>query len=93
MAARCDDPYKDVEGVATPASHWYTVTPSDSEYLAIRPKYLLIGGTGSTQVFVAIEDPKGGIAVIPCVPGSRIDCRPVRIRATGTTAGTIYACY
>ncbi|OLS54018.1 hypothetical protein BV392_07205 [Rhodovulum sulfidophilum] len=65
-----------------PLIEWAEITPSDGEDLAVRPRALdcAVGGT------VAMVSATGSEATLSLTPGVPYPVRPVRIRATGTTA-------
>ena len=76
------------EGVGSPASEWYRVSPSDTVDLPVRPRGLYVDVTGTLRV----ESLKGAIMNLAAAAVGYHPLRPVRIHATGTTA-IVYALY
>lgn len=72
------------DGVGAPASHWYTITPSDSENLTIRPRALFLPVGGD----VALRDIDGNDITFTLAAGYH-PLRPNRVLATGTTADLV----
>lgn len=78
------------EILSAPASRFEEVTPDDSNDLDEVPKYLYIGATAGDVVLV---DKDGNEATFRGEAGQQILVRPRRVKATGTTASPIIACY
>jgi len=76
------------EGVGSPASEWFLVTPHDTAFLTVRPRGLYVDVTGTLRV----ESLNGAIMNLAAAAVGYHPLRPVRIHATGTTA-TVYALY
>lgn len=73
-------------GLTGPLTRFAAVTPSDDTDLVNRPRAVLVGSQGD----LSIIDEAGDTTVIPGVAaGVWHPMRPVRIRATGTTATNI----
>ena len=72
-----------------PARMWVAVTPSDDDNLPAGCRGLYIGTTGNLSLVGA-----DGVAVVfATVPVGYLKVGPVRVNATGTTAGNIVALY
>lgn len=93
------DSERDRTGLPLANTRAALVTPSDDTatgLIGFLPRFLRIGHDGSagparSNVVVVYGD--GSTETLSVVPGQRIDCRPVRVHATGTTSGVvIYAC-
>jgi len=99
MAASCPDPFHSSDGPGILSNtRAVLVVPSDTEYLAAKPKFLRIGynagASGPARSDVTVEYADGSQETLSVVPGQQVNCRPVRVRSTGLTAGVvIYACY
>lgn len=76
--------------ISAPAHSWAVVTPSDSADVAVIPKFIMVGATGGTVTCLGSD---GVSATFTAAAGQRLDIRPARIMATGTTATPIIACY
>ena len=76
--------------IGFPYSHWYQINPSDVADLDPIPSAIWIGATGT----LSVVDIDGNVMNIPGTPTIGIYyIRPRRLRATGTTATSIYALY
>jgi len=73
----------------SPAEHHFTVTPSDTADLAIRPRALRIGGAGT----IVLRDRAGADVAYAVQAGEVLPVRALRVLATGTTATDIVAWY
>jgi len=73
----------------SPAEHHFTVIPSDTADLAVRPRALRIGGAGS----VVLRDAKGADVAYAVQAGEILPVRALRVMATGTTATGIVGWY
>lgn len=77
-------------GLDTPATRWFAITPNDSTDLAAKPRALYVGGAGN----VAISNGTDASVTLVAVPaGSLLPLRPDRVLATGTTATSIVGLY
>lgn len=74
----------------TPAHRGLTITPDNDADLAEVPKYIKIGATGGT---LKMHGNDGVAFTLTVVAGEKVEFRPHRIYATGTTATTITALY
>lgn len=77
------------DGVGSPGTHWYAVTPNDDNDLPNRPRALYIGGTGDLR----LTDMGGTTVSFVSVAVGYHPLRPTRVLATGTTATSIVAIY
>lgn len=84
-----EEPYRGDYGIITPADRWYAVTPSDDADLPIKPRMIHVRGGGT----VAMVDASGTAATFEFPDGGALPVSPHRIRATGTTATGIVACW
>lgn len=71
---------------------WVAITPDDNVDLPNgAPKFIMVGATGGT---ITCLDRSGNSATFQVAAGGRLlGPRPHRVKATGTTATPIYACY
>ena len=74
--------------MSDPPTRHFAVTPSNSVDLTYRPRAIYVGVQGD----VAIEDENGVTCTYIGVSGL-LPFRPVKIKATGTTASSIIALY
>lgn len=72
-----------------PARSGMQVTPDDDNDIPIMPRMLYIGTGGNITLRMA--DDSANIVIRNLPDGSRLDIRPSRILATGTTASDIVA--
>ena len=74
--------------INSPARRLVPVVPSDGADLAQLPKGLFVGGAGNLSLVM-----EGGVivALTGVQAGSLLPIRPLRVRATGTTATSIVA--
>jgi len=79
---------KTFDGVGQPAAEWFAITPNDDADLAVRPRAILVGVAGDLEV-VSLS---GTTEVLP-VPAGYNPIRPVRVKATNTTATGLYGLY
>jgi hypothetical protein len=84
MAPRDRFPYA---GSLDSAADGFAVSPSDSNDLNDLPRALWVGGAGD----VALALPSGNVVLKGVQAGTLISIRPIRVRATGTTATDIVA--
>ena len=70
------------------AQEWALITPHDTNTIDPMPEALEVTAAGS----LTIEDRNGNEISWSSVPVGRLPFRPVRVKATGTTA-TVYALY
>lgn len=80
------DPFaSNAPGLSSPATRHYTVTPSNSEDLPIKPRALFVSVTGNAALVM------GGVEVAypSLAAGTILPIRPDRVMATGTTATLI----
>ena len=83
------DPYEFYpKSVMDPWTRHYTVTPSDSADLPVRPRCLYVNAEGT----VALRDETGTDVTYNVTVGQKIEGRVVRVLSTGTTA-TVIAWY
>lgn len=73
----------------SPAERHFTVVPSDTETLAVRPRSLRIG-TGGT---IVLRDAAGVDVSYKVAACEILPIRPVQVLATGTTASDIVGWY
>lgn len=77
------DPFDtDYVNLTSPAVAHYVIAPSDGADLPVRPRALYIN-TGGTAV---LQDADGTAISYTVTAGTILSLRPVRVRATGTTA-------
>ncbi|OLS51856.1 spike base protein, RCAP_Rcc01079 family [Rhodovulum sulfidophilum] len=77
------DPYPGMSvGSTSPAVDWSEITPSDSANLATVPRALDCAVSGD----VVIVSASGNEITITLTAGAPYPVRPVRVKATGTTA-------
>jgi len=70
-------------GYGQPATHVFSITPSDSSELSVVTRALYVGNTGDVSVMLV----QGTIAVFARVPtGQVLSIRARKVFATGTTA-------
>lgn len=69
----------------SPASNHFSITPSDSVDMALKPR-AIYANTGGTA---ALVDGAGVVVTYDVVAGQTLAFRPVRVNATGTTATLI----
>ena len=74
-------------GEGGPAVEWRLVTHSNTAYIS-RPRGLYVDVTGT----LSVEDSLGNIMPMAAAAVGYHPLRPVRVRATGTTA-VVYALY
>lgn len=72
----------------SPGGAFAAVSPDNDNDLPFRPRYLIVGTAGT----ISCVDERGVTTSIPAQVGV-LPIRPVRIRATGTTAAGIVACW
>ncbi len=73
-----------------PAAGAASVTPHDTNLLAVEARSLWIGVGGNVDLYT----PQGDNVIFQNVPsGSVLPCRATRVRSTGTTATGIIALY
>lgn len=77
-----------VGGLESPAREAYAVTPDDGANLAVFARSLYIGASGSLVVDMVGS---GASVTFVNVPVGILPIRVKRVRATGTTAGSIVA--
>lgn len=77
------------DSISAPARRPFTITPHDSEPLAIVPKALRVGN-GGTIVLRGI-DAAADVTFVNVADGEVLDVRAEYVRATGTTATDIVA--
>ena len=76
-------------GSGSPATRWFTITPSDVAMLPVYPRAVTVEGAGT----VSAEDCEGNIGAFVFAAGEIKAIRPVRIRASGTSATGILGLY
>jgi len=84
--------YNDENAIYAPATRHFAITPDDDtdlEATEAQPRALYIG-TGGT---LSMTDEVGAIVIYTVSDGQVIPFRPVRVRATGTTATGIIGWY
>ncbi len=74
-------------GMDSPGNDHFLITPDDDNDLAIRPRFLRVGGVGSLVVVM------NGVAITYENVSGVFPVRPHRIMATGTTATNIVGEY
>lgn len=74
--------------VSSPALNHYTITPSDTVDLPVRPRAIFV----STDGDAVLQDVGGVNVTYPVTAGTVLTIRPTRVLATGTTA-TLVAWY
>ncbi|MDR6384251.1 spike base protein, RCAP_Rcc01079 family [Paraburkholderia caribensis] len=72
----------------SPAAVFYAITTSDSVRLPKRPRAIYVGVAGD---IVATGTDGVDVTFKNCYAGQILDIRPVGIKATGTTAGSLVA--
>lgn len=73
-------------GLESPATHGFTISPSDSADLPETTRALYVGVTGAVSVVLH----SGATLTLAGVPGGAIlPLRVARVRLTGTTAGSL----
>lgn len=75
------------DGFGQPASDWFSITPSDSNELAIRPRALYAGSAGTLVVVSKL----GNTMTITVAVGYH-PLRPVKVGAS-TTVSPLYGLY
>jgi hypothetical protein len=71
------------QGIGQPATHLFTITPSDSVNLRYVTRAIRVGGAGD----LAVKTSGGSIETIPsCLAGEVIAVMAVKVYSTGTTA-------
>lgn len=80
---------KDYRGRVTPPEKHLQITPNDGVNLADIPKALYIGGAGD----IVVTDKYGTDITYAVSAGFILPFRPVRVKATGTTATNIVGWY
>jgi hypothetical protein len=76
-------------GLDTPATNWFAITPADGTDLAAKPRAIYVGGAGNLAISNGIQT-----ATLVAVPaGSLLPIRPDRVLSTGTTATNIVGLY
>ena len=73
----------------SPAEHHFSVIPSDTTDIAVRPRALRIGGAG----MIVLRDRKGIDVSYVVQAGEILPVRALRVLATGTTATDIVGWY
>ena len=68
-----------------PGAVHFDITPSDTVDLPRLPKALYVTGDGD----LSLQDREGNVLLYPVSAGQVLPFRPVRVRATGTTATVI----
>lgn len=69
-----------------PATHFFEITPHDSNYLEQVTRGIYVGTTGNLEV----QDTRGNAATFVAVPaGTVLALRATRVLSTGTTASNI----
>ena len=76
-------------GSGSPATRWLAVAPSNTQVLSVYPRAIAVEVAGN----IVAEDADGNIGTFVFTAGEIKAIRPVRIRATGTTATGILALY
>lgn len=76
-------------GLDTPATRWFAVTPNDSTDLAAKPRAVWVGGAGN----IAISNGSETVTLAGVPAGTLLPIRPDRVMATNTTATSIVALY
>ena len=80
------------EGLDSPADNAVAVTPSDSVDLAVVPRGLYVGVSGSLVVHMRGTDGVSASVTFAAVPGGTLlPIRPTRVLSTGTTATAVVA--
>ena len=69
-------------GLTSPATRHFSITPSDTLDLAIRPRALRFNTTGT----VVVQDALGTQITYNVAAGEVLPIRPARVMETGTTA-------
>ena len=77
------------DGIGAPATHWFAITPSDSVDLAVVPRGLYVGVSGTLTVI----DIDGTSCTFVAAPVGYHPLRPKRVMATGTAATNILGLY
>jgi hypothetical protein len=86
------DKFQGMEHALNAPSHrWVTITPNNDADLTEVPKFLMIGGTTAGTIVCVGSD--GVESTFYGEKGAKLEVRPHRIKATGTTASPIIACY
>lgn len=75
------DPFAGYANINSASQRWYVVAPSDAADLPTIPRALYFKAAGN----VAISGDDGVSVTIPVVAAQRLDVRPTRVLATGTT--------
>jgi hypothetical protein len=73
-------------GLESPATHGFSVTPSDSADLPETTRALFVGTSGAVSLVLASG---AEIVLTGVLGGSLLPLRAMRVRATGTTAASI----
>ncbi len=77
------DPFEtDYVNLTSPAVAHYTITPSDTADLPVRPRALYVNVAGS----VVLQDAAGETVSYEVGAGAVLSIRPARVMSTGTTA-------
>lgn len=77
------DPFdSDYVNLTSPAVAHYVIVPSDATELPVRPRALFVNVAGTA----VLEDNDGETVSYELAAGTILSIRPVRVRATGTTA-------
>jgi len=77
------DPFDtDYVNLTSPAVAHYTITPSDTADLPVRPRAIYVNGAG----IAALQDNDGEVVSYDVQAGAVLTLRPKRVLATGTTA-------
>jgi len=75
-------------GLDSPGRGHFAITPSDTVYLEMIPRFLYVGGAGS----IALED-ESGVTLTYLNASGKIPLRAAKVKATGTTATGIIGIY
>ena len=74
------------KGLGSPATDWFAITPDDNNDLAVRPRAIRVGIAGTITV---VGDSRGSGVSFTVAAGEILPLRPLRVMATGTSAGEI----
>lgn len=77
------DPFSsDYVNLTSPAVAHYTIAPSDTADLPVRPRAIYVQGGG----VAVLQDKAGQVVSYDVTAGAVLSIRPVRVLASGTTA-------
>jgi hypothetical protein len=77
------------DGLGSPGIEWYAISPSNFAELPVRPRAIYVGIAGD----IAMTSLMGTTVIFRNAAVGYHPLRPVKILATGTTAGDIIGLY